>query len=61
MKAFEWSTQFKTGLTEVDAQHRRLVEPLNALADQLDVWMTPGASIVGTPASMLLAKIRVER
>jgi hemerythrin len=36
MKAFEWSHLFETGLTDVDAQHRQLVELLNELADQLD-------------------------
>jgi hemerythrin-like metal-binding protein len=36
MKAFEWSHLFETGLTDVDAQHRQLVDLLNALAGQLD-------------------------
>jgi hemerythrin len=28
MKAFEWSSLFETGLTEVDEQHRHLVDLL---------------------------------
>ena len=36
MKAFEWSSLFETGLTEVDEQHRHLVDLLNVLADQVD-------------------------
>ena len=36
MKTFEWTPLFETGLTEVDLQHRRLVEMLNVLSDQLD-------------------------
>jgi hemerythrin-like metal-binding protein len=37
MKAFEWSNLFETGLEDVDEQHHRLVDLLNALADQLDM------------------------
>jgi hemerythrin-like metal-binding protein len=37
MSAFEWSSLFETGLSDVDAQHRRLVELLNGLGDQLEV------------------------
>jgi hemerythrin-like metal-binding protein len=37
MKAFEWSHLFETGLSDVDAQHRQLVDLLNVLGDQLDV------------------------
>jgi hemerythrin-like metal-binding protein len=36
MQAFEWSRLFETGLNDVDAQHRRLVDLLNSLASQLD-------------------------
>ena len=36
MKTFEWSSLFETGLTDVDAQHRRLVELLNALGEHID-------------------------
>ena len=35
MKAFEWSSLFETGLSDVDAHHRQLVDLLNALSDQL--------------------------
>ncbi len=36
MKTFQWSPLFETGLDEVDAQHRRLVELVNDLGDKLD-------------------------
>jgi len=36
VKTFEWTPLFETGLTEVDAQHRHLVDMLNSLSDQLD-------------------------
>ena len=35
MNTFEWSSLFETGLAEVDEQHRRLVELLNTLGDQV--------------------------
>lgn len=36
MKTFEWTSLFETGLTDVDAQHQRLVELLNALGEHID-------------------------
>lgn len=36
MKIFQWSSLFETGLADVDAQHQRLVELVNDLADSLD-------------------------
>lgn len=36
VKTFEWTPLFETGIAEVDAQHRRLVDMLNSLSDQLD-------------------------
>jgi hemerythrin-like metal-binding protein len=36
MKTFQWSSLFETGLTDVDAQHQRLVALVNDLADSLD-------------------------
>ena len=36
VKTFEWTPLFETGLAEVDAQHRRLVDLLNSLSDQID-------------------------
>jgi hemerythrin-like metal-binding protein len=35
LKTFEWSDLFETGLAEVDAQHQRLVELVNALGDEI--------------------------
>lgn len=35
MNTFVWSSLFETGLAEVDEQHRRLVELLNALGDHV--------------------------
>jgi len=36
MKTFEWTALFETGLGQVDAQHRRLVELVNQLGEDLD-------------------------
>jgi hemerythrin-like metal-binding protein len=36
MKTFEWSSVFETGLADVDAQHRHLVELVNDLGDKLE-------------------------
>jgi hemerythrin-like metal-binding protein len=36
METFEWSSLFETGLTEVDAQHQRLVELVNQLGQSAD-------------------------
>lgn len=36
MATFEWSVLFETGLTEVDAQHKRLVELVNQLGEDAD-------------------------
>ena len=36
MKAFVWSQIFETGIAEVDAQHRRLVELVNDLGEEID-------------------------
>jgi len=36
MKIFQWTALFETGLVEVDAQHQRLVELVNDLADKID-------------------------
>lgn len=36
MEVFEWSSLFETGLAEVDAQHKRLVELLNQLGRDVD-------------------------
>ena len=36
MQAFTWSPLFETGLAEVDAQHRRLVELVNQLGEDAD-------------------------
>lgn len=36
MKTFQWSTLFETGLADVDDQHRRLVELVNNLGEEID-------------------------
>jgi len=36
METFEWSSLFETGLAEVDAQHKRLVELVNQLGQDVD-------------------------
>ena len=36
LETFEWSPLFETGLTEVDAQHKRLVELVNQLGADVD-------------------------
>ena len=36
VKHFEWTPLFETGLSEVDVQHRRLVDLLNSLSDQVN-------------------------
>jgi len=36
METFEWSPLFETGLPEVDAQHKRLVELVNQLGQNVD-------------------------
>lgn len=35
LEIFTWNSGFDTGITEIDIQHRKLVELLNKLADQL--------------------------
>lgn len=36
MKTFEWSALFATGLEDVDTQHRRLIELVNALSEDIE-------------------------
>lgn len=36
MKTFQWNPLFETGLEEVDAQHRHLVELVNDLSERID-------------------------
>lgn len=43
MDAFVWDARFETGLAEVDAQHRRLVDMVN----QLGVLLSDGADLEG--------------
>ena len=44
MQSFHWDTTFDTGLSEVDAQHKRLVEMINRLWND-----TSGARAVPRP------------
>lgn len=35
MAIIEWNTAYETGLSDIDAQHRHLVEVINGLADMM--------------------------
>ena len=56
MESFQWTRQFETGIGDIDEQHLRLVELINAFGDHL----TGSADLDLAVAETLLLDVEVQ-